>query len=73
MKLRQLVLELVECLTANFLRFDASHRSQLVFQVVEKQRVDYLVNVFHAGVVHTASASGHGIERTLKHRTENGG
>ena len=43
---------------------------QLIFQFVQKQRINDFMNIFNAGVVHTAGASCLWIQRTLKHSTK---
>lgn len=40
------------------------------FQFVQKQRINDFMNIFNAGVVHTAGASCLWIQRTLKHSTK---
>ena len=41
---------------------------QLIFQVVQKQRINNFMNIFNTGVVHTAGASCLRIQCTLKYR-----
>ena len=40
---------------------------QFIFQIIQKQWINDFMNIFNAGVVHTARASCLRIQRTLKH------
>ncbi len=43
---------------------------QFIFQIIQKQRINDFMNIFNAGVVHTAGASCFWIQCTLKYRTK---
>ena len=47
-------------------------RVQLCFEIIQKQRIDDLMDVLYARVVHAALAPGFWIQRGLKHSAENG-
>ena len=46
---------------------------KFLFEAVQKQGINHLVNIFNAGVVHPSRAAGLRIQSTLKHGAENGG
>ena len=52
---------------------DGADFVKLSFQFVQKQRVNDLVDIFNAGIVHTAAAAGFGVQGAFKDGTENCG
>ena len=70
---RKLVLERPEQEDALLLDPLALDLRELGLQIIEKERVDHLVDVLDAGVVHAASTSRLRIQGALERRTEDGG
>ena len=56
-----------------FLHRDFLDFLQLGFQSIQKQRVNDLVDVLNAGIVHAAAASSFRVQGAFKHSAENGG
>ena len=66
----------LKCLQFGLTGFFHRHRRnfrKLRLQAVQKQRVDYLVDILNAGVVHPTGAPGFRVQSALEHGTENGG
>ena len=69
---REFVLKVEECLPACCLGFQCLCPCEFVAQSVEKERVDDLVDVLDARVVHPTRAPRYGVERGFKDRAEDG-
>ena len=70
---RQLALKGFQFGLAGPLHRDGLNLRKLRFQPVQKQRVNQLVNVLNAGVVHPAGAPGFRVQRAFKDSPKDGG
>ena len=68
----QFFLKIEQGSVAFFCTFAGTDVVEFGLQLVEKQRVYHLVNVFDAGVVHAAASACFGVERAFEHGTEDG-
>ena len=66
----QLLLERLQLLLAGALHWDFADLFQFGFQPIQKQRVNYFVDVLNAGVMHSSAATGLRVQRAFKDRTK---
>ena len=63
----------IEAFHALLLDFLLKNRVELVAQIVQEKRVDDLVDVLDAGIMHAAAAARLGVKGALEHGAEDGG